>query len=503
MDFTNVTKFICGLFMILTMSGAAQVVTIFDMQYDNGTPIPLGGTIEVEEGGQVGISFVVLVDQLDQQGGTLRVFTQPEATFPRVQRASTTVFSGQHSFSWTVSLTVQSNWVNQNETGLLFAEFEKVGGLTYLSGDYFIDVIESTECTLSYPSGRTTTNITSNSATVNWNTVSGNSGYNSEYRQSGSSSWTTISTSSSSTSQNISGLSSSTSYQWRVRTRCSNGEYGDWSPTVGFTTSGTCSLPAVTGLSSTNVTDISADISWNNLSGASSYQVQQRVLPGGSFVTVLSNFTGTSSTLSNLSPETSYEWRVRGRCSNGIYTSNWSNPATFTTEPECVFDLPITENVNAGETDIEDAENSITATNIIFNSGTAEYDAGNIVILSPGFRAESGSQFRGYIDGCTPPGPKGISKSATTDPIVPSLDDVKKLSVYPNPTKGMFALESKDELQSWEITNQFGSLYRKGEADLKDGKKAEVNISDFPTGVYFLKATFKDGEVLMKTVIRE
>ncbi len=95
-------------------------------------------------------------------------------------------------------------------------------------------------CSLSAPSQRSTTNITATSASIRWNTVSGNSGYNSQYKKNTSSSWITISSSSSSTSQNISNLEANTLYNWRLRTRCSNGQFGRWSSTVNFTTLDGC-----------------------------------------------------------------------------------------------------------------------------------------------------------------------------------------------------------------------------------------------------------------------
>ncbi len=95
-------------------------------------------------------------------------------------------------------------------------------------------------CSLSAPLQRATTNITATSASISWNTVSGNNGYNSQYKKNTSSSWTTISSNSSSTSQNISNLEANTLYNWRVRTRCSNGQFGRWSSPVNFTTLDGC-----------------------------------------------------------------------------------------------------------------------------------------------------------------------------------------------------------------------------------------------------------------------
>ncbi len=88
-------------------------------------------------------------------------------------------------------------------------------------------------CNATTPSGVSTSNITGNSATINWNAVSGAT-YDVRYRAAGTSSWTTAS--SSSTSYTITSLSATTQYQVQVRSRCSNGSTSSYSSTTTFTT---------------------------------------------------------------------------------------------------------------------------------------------------------------------------------------------------------------------------------------------------------------------------
>jgi hypothetical protein len=38
---------------------------------------------------------------------------------------------------------------------------------------------------------------------------------------------------------------------------------------------------------------------------------------------------------------------------------------------------------------------------------------------------------------------------------------------------------------------------------MNDEKQTEVDISSYPTGLYFLKVIFKDGEVVIKTIVKE
>jgi hypothetical protein len=65
--------------------------------------------------------------------------------------------------------------------------------------------------------------VTSNSATVSWSTVSGAISYAVDYKLNTSSTWTSVSTAQTTTSANITGLTASTLYDWRVTTNCSSG----------------------------------------------------------------------------------------------------------------------------------------------------------------------------------------------------------------------------------------------------------------------------------------
>ena len=94
--------------------------------------------------------------------------------------------------------------------------------------DYTIDISAAPQpCDV--PTGLTSSNITTNSAVVSWNNVSNAVNYTLQYKASSSSSW------SNATSTTLSGLNSSTTYNWRVRTNCSSNN-SDYSATQSFTT---------------------------------------------------------------------------------------------------------------------------------------------------------------------------------------------------------------------------------------------------------------------------
>jgi hypothetical protein len=87
-----------------------------------------------------------------------------------------------------------------------------------------------------------------------------------------------------------------------------------------------CGTP--TGLGAANITSNSAQLTWNAMQGATSYDVQWRQV-GAPGWTNINGVVGTSTTLSGLTTATNYEFRVRANCSAGA--SLYSNAFSFTT----------------------------------------------------------------------------------------------------------------------------------------------------------------------------
>lgn len=169
----------------------------------------------------------------------------------------------------------------------------------------------------STPSGLSTSGITTSSATANWNSVSGAISYNVDYKQSSSGSWINIASGITSTSWNLSGMSSSTSYDWRVRTNCSSGSSGYVQTTFSTLSEagGSCSAP--TGLTTFNITATSATASWAAVSGAVSYSLDYKPASSSDWVTIANGTTSLQWTIGGMNPTTSYDWRVSANCTSG------------------------------------------------------------------------------------------------------------------------------------------------------------------------------------------
>jgi hypothetical protein len=169
----------------------------------------------------------------------------------------------------------------------------------------------------------TISGITPTSATVSWSSVSGASGY--EYAVTTSSTPPSSGTSTTALSVLVSSLTQGTTYYAHVRTACSAGIFSSWSSTSFTTTIPPCLAP--TGLAVTNISS-SADVSWNAVSGASSYQyaVTTSSTPPTSGGTVT---TATSFQATGLLGSTQYYAHVRTDCGAGGF-SPWASKA-FTT----------------------------------------------------------------------------------------------------------------------------------------------------------------------------
>lgn len=243
-------------------------VTITQMSYITGGQIPNNGTIEIDSGGSSSIQFAVTVTS-PNGNGYVTVYTKKGSQYPENEEtAPEYVPSGFTHHLISKSITLHSHQFNSSG-GTLYAEFEK-NGLKYKSSTYSIVVNTASDpdsdgdgvpdsqdncpnesgpvsnngcpiatCNIGVPDNRSVNHITSNSANISWNSVTNASSYHTQYKKSTSGSFTNSSFSSS-LSRNLSNLDPNTTYHWRVRAKCSNGAYDNWSTVESFTTLKEC-----------------------------------------------------------------------------------------------------------------------------------------------------------------------------------------------------------------------------------------------------------------------
>lgn len=213
----------------------------------------------------------------------------------------------------------------------------------------------------SQPSNLVSNVIASGTVALNWSAPGGALNYTVQYRVGNAGPWLsggTVAT----TNQTLSGLLPETVYTWRVRASCST-----FSSVATFNTGGApggntaCSSPSN---QTANVTSPSAVVlGWSASQGAFYYTVQYRPNNVGAWINA-GSVTGTSITVSNLSVNTEYGWRVKASCS--VYSSvalfntgaNGAGGNTSCSQPSNLDALPLsTTSVEVNWSAIQEAQN--------------------------------------------------------------------------------------------------------------------------------------------------
>ena len=215
---------------------------------------------------------------------------------------------------------------------------------TTTTGTYSLTVTNPSGCTatssglaitiisLSPPSGLSTSNIQIDAATMNWSAVTDADHYNIRMRVQGSSSWSVALNYLYGTSKEKFNLTSSTTYEWEIRSACSfdNSSVSAWSSTESFTTASPCTAPLNATTTGIGLTD--ATLAWDAVSGALEYIVRYKKVNQGWGTFVFDTVTTNSFVLSSLSQGTAYHWQVKSMCNaNGTNNSGFTSLVAFNT----------------------------------------------------------------------------------------------------------------------------------------------------------------------------
>ena len=199
-------------------------------------------------------------------------------------------------------------------------------------GNIFFD-ISNTNFTISQPAlcgdvtGLNTSSITDNSARISWRKVNSVLSYALQYKLNSDTGWTTFNNTQTQTDTTavLTGLISNTSYNWRVRSTCTEGA-GDFFQ-ANFTTLPNCGTP--TGLSTNVITGSSANISWPAVTSAINYKVEYKLNSATVWIVLNDTSTSRSLNLTNLQNSTTYNWRVSARCVAGLGSTTSANFTTL------------------------------------------------------------------------------------------------------------------------------------------------------------------------------
>ena len=197
--------------------------------------------------------------------------------------------------------------------------------------------VQTSPCTPAAPNAQSATNVTFSSFSANWRSVSGAIDYRLDVATDSSfinyvSGYQNLDVGNV-TSYNVTGLSASTTYYYRVRAY--NGCATSLNSSVKSVTTKPCTPAAPSAQNATNVTSSSFIAIWRSVSGAIDYRLD--VATDSSFINYVPGYQNldvgnvTSSPVTGLSAHTTYYYRVRAY--NGCATSPNSNVKSVQTSP--------------------------------------------------------------------------------------------------------------------------------------------------------------------------
>jgi chitodextrinase len=180
------------------------------------------------------------------------------------------------------------------------------------------------------PTGLTTSAITANSVTLNWNAIPGTGvTYIPQSAPQGSTTFTSL-PASSATSAVFTGLAATTLYQFRV-IAVINGVQSVPSAVVTSTTA----VPTPTGLTTSGITSSSVTLTWTAVPGTGVTYIPQAAPQGSTVFTSLSETSATTATFTGLTSSAAYQFRVIA-----VINGTQSAPSAVVNATTAVFVVP-------------------------------------------------------------------------------------------------------------------------------------------------------------------
>lgn len=351
------------------------------------------------------------------------------------------------------------------------------------------------------PIGLTSSSITGTSATLVWAPVAGATSYTVQYKLSTAGSWTTAGNSTAAT-YNLTNLTADKTYNWQVKTDCSN-----FSATANFTTGSSgggggggnpCNAP--TGLGAVSIASTSATLIWNAVAGATAYSVQYKTSTSSVWTTAGST-SNVSLTLNNLVAATNYNWQVKANCSIWSPTSNFSTPTAGGGGGSCEPPATLTNNT-IGNTSASISWTSVSgATNYTlqiklasesnwFTLGSVSVTSVMISGLQPGtsyhWRVKAScSSYSSFKLLTTNPNLDGGGEANLSQPTLIEGEVQGAFELYPNPAVEVLNLLFSGEILQQQqhqvvVTDAMGRMIS------EQAFHSRLNVAALAPGVYFV-----------------
>ncbi|GER58460.1 hypothetical protein ULMA_05680 [Patiriisocius marinus] len=168
----------------------------------------------------------------------------------------------------------------------------------------------------------------------------------------------------------------------------------------------------------------------------------------------------------------------------------------------CQENVPISQDVQQGQTDSQQASSTIIATNSIHNNAVAAYNAGLKITLSPDFHAEAGSSFRAFIEDCSA-GRFHPNKATPSKNELSILNEKEQIVAFPNPTNGLIKIKSNRNVHSWNLSNHDGRTVSESNSNSIIQNEFSLNLETLKEGIYYLKIMLVNGNVVLKKLVRK
>ena len=302
----------------------------------------------------------------------------------------------------------------------------------------------------------------------------------------------------------IADLDPQTEYDLYITSVCGEVQSAPAGP-VTFSTPAACE--AVAELQTGDITDTSIELIWQPGGSESLWQIEyglQGFTPGSGIV--VSDDDGTEGeTISELAPDTPYDFYITAICGSGT-ASQTTGPVTVTTLPSCE------QLANIEITDITDTSATLTWTpggtetewlleygpaGFTPGTGTAFNSLSDPSIALDNLQAETCyDMYITAICGSLVSAPADTS-FCTSAPVNISVRAFEGLRVYPNPVSEYVQLSSPQLLQKVKLYDITG---REVINQHPNAKKTELDLTSYPAGVYLMEVYINGSYATYKLV---
>ena len=320
-------------------------------------------------------------------------------------------------------------------------------------------------------------------------------------------------------------LTPNTTYEYRIRTHCESGltdqPFSEYTTIDTFKTPELYTCNAPNNLSTSAINANSATLSWSSVNYASLYLVQMRVKTVGAWggTTVAD----TSHTFSNLTPNTTYEFRVRSACSGGLTansTSDFSTIGEFTTSS-----LPLSNCLPPTAINATASANSITITwnaasngtmyfvqfkptsSAVWGGGSTANTQYTINNLSPNTSYQYRIRTTCSTGTTLTPMSTFSTVGTTSTNALREWQSIDYDGVYPNPTSGDITIvRSSTTPNHYQVylTDITGRLLNQSNVSLEGGVTHwNYSLSSYPQGIYMMRVVDQEGQVTVYKIQRQ